>query len=90
MHLQEPSSEDTNQSRTGDKRKIQKYLTLLVGNASLRKAFARALSTRTILSSDPHVCFSGTSTRSHTHGTNRDRIVLHVALSGRRKFARRL
>ena len=56
----------------------------------MRKAFAMVLSSHTTSPSDlqPELVCPGTTRRSHTHGINRNRIVLHVALSGRRKFTR--
>ena len=75
---------------TQDRRRTRKYLTLAARNASLCKAFATALSCHTACFSDLQLDGLGTSIRSQIHGSNRNRIALHVMLSGRRNFTRSL
>ena len=58
----------------------REYFTVVARDTSACKTFAMALSVSTKI----HLHLLGNSRRSHTHGSNRNRIVLHVMLSGRR------
>ena len=77
MNLQRTRS----QHRPKKPRGAQMYLTLVTRNMSAcLKAFTVASSFRTKVFHE----LLGISKRSHTHGSNRNRIALHVMLNGRR------
>ena len=77
MNLQRARS----QHRPKKPRGAQTYLTLATRNMSaFRKAFTVTSSFRTKFFRE----LLGTSKRSHTRGSNRNRIALHVMLNGRR------
>ena len=64
----------------------QEHLTLVARNASARMAFTMAISF--VVRISPELLLRDNSRRSHTHGTNRNRIALHVMLNGRRNSIR--
>jgi hypothetical protein len=63
------------------------YFTLMPRYGSARKALTMALGPR-IEYSTPVQSPGSTSARSHIHGSNRNRIALHVMLNERRNFTR--
>ena len=77
-------SKEHESAMTEGQRRTREYFTLAARNVSVRKAYPMVMSPRETCSSDLRVDCPGTSRRSHTHGSNRNRIALHVALSGRR------
>jgi len=64
-----------------ERRRAQKYFMLLARDLSTREAYAILLR---FLASLPH----DGSRCSHIHGSNRNRIILHVMLKGRKTRAR--
>ena len=68
---------------------MQKYFTLVAKKESAYKVSAMVLNFPVMIPSpEPRLCGGGKSRRSHIQGTNRNRIALHVMLSGRRNWAR--
>ena len=66
-----------------------RYLTLVAKNVSARTAFVMALSFLILTSNvGLRLLGAGDSRRSHIHGINRNRIALHVMLSGSRNWIR--
>ena len=64
------------------------HFTLAAKNEFACKTLAVASSFLMNLSPGPQVFGGGNSRRSHTHGSSRNRIALHVMLNGRRNSTR--
>ena len=69
-------------------RSAQKYFTLVAKNVPTYGPFTMVLSFCTVCPCSAQPTRWGISRRSQTHGSNRNRIALHVALNGRRKSTR--
>ena len=84
QHRHEPS-EDTNQAPNQRQRRARKYLVMVARDMSARRASIMVLRFLERIGPEPQSGGgSRHSTRSHTHGSSRTRIALHVMLSGSR------